>query len=89
MKGDEQKLLRALSRFPSEVEKVWLHSLPNHLTDYLYGLASLFNKYYQEVRILQEEDESLRKSRLALLCGIARVLKNGLSVLGIKAPEEM
>ena len=89
MKDDERELLKALGKFPSEAEKAWLDSLPNRLTDYLYSLASLFNKYYQEVRVLQEEDESLRKSRLILLEGVAQVLKNGLSLLGIEAPGKM
>ena len=63
--------------------------MPNILTDYLYDLATKANQYYQEVRVLQEADEKLRAPRLALLLAVSQVLKNGLYLLGIAAPEEM
>lgn len=86
---EEKQLLRLLSIFFWILAEVIDDYSPNHLTDYLYHLASEFNNYYHKVRILQEPDERARESRLRLAFSVAQVLKNGLYLLGIKAPEEM
>ena len=86
---EEKKLLRLLVRFPETVQVVFETSLPNHLADYLFELCSAFNNYYQKIRILQEEDADRRLSRLMLASGVAQVIRNGLWLLGITAPEEM
>ena len=85
----EITLLKLLRKFPWETAASAGSATPSILADYLYKLVSEFNVYYQEVQILKEEDKMLRISRLALIAGIAQVLKNGLYLLGIKAPEEM
>lgn len=85
----EREILGRLEQYGWKVVTAAGLAIPNTLTDYLYELASKASQYYQEVRVLQEADEKLRRSRLALLQGIAQVLKNGLDLLGIEAPEEM
>ena len=85
----ERDLLTFLSIYPSLIQTASFKSEPKVLTDYLFGLASIANKYYQEIRILEEENKAVRKSRLALIQGTVQVLKNGLALLGIEAPEEM
>ena len=82
----ERQILGMLTQYAWKVEA---SGMPNILTDYLYDLATKANQYYQEVRVLQEADEKLRAPRLALLLAVSQVLKNGLYLLGIAAPEEM
>ena len=82
----ERQILGMLTQYAWKVEA---SGMPNILTDYLYDLATKANQYYQEVRVVQEADEKLRAPRLALLLAVSQVLKNGLYLLGIAAPEEM
>ena len=86
---EELKLLRLLAQFISRLDDAQGSYSPNLLADYLYRLASELNNYYQKVRILEEENDRLRISRLSLIAGIAQVLRSGLYLMGISAPEEM
>jgi arginyl-tRNA synthetase len=56
---------------------------------YLFELSQTFNSFYQNVPVLPETDAAKRSLRLALCLGVAQVVRNGLSLLGIEAPEEM
>ena len=62
---------------------------PNLIANYLYELASTFNSFYASVPVLKEKDANARKARLVLIRAVTIVLKNGLMLLGIRAPEEM
>lgn len=62
---------------------------PNILTDYLFGTANSFSTFYEKCPVLKEEDEAIRDSRLFLCDLTARILKHGLSLLGIKTSEKM
>ena len=55
---------------------------------YLRELASLYHSYYDAERILVD-DEKVRAARLALVAATAQVLRNGLKVLGVSAPQKM
>jgi arginyl-tRNA synthetase len=61
---------------------------PQILANYLQSLASLFHKFYSNNKVISD-DEKLSFARLKLICGIKHVLKNGLDILGINAPEKM
>lgn len=79
------KYLLQLSETIKEVEKTLL---PNRLCDYLYELSKKFNRFYENCPVLKS-DEPVRTSRL-LLCDLtARILKLGLSLLGISVLERM
>jgi arginyl-tRNA synthetase len=84
----ERTLALLVLRFP-EVVVAAAHSYkPNMLTDYLYDLSQVYSTFYQNVPFLKA-DEGVRESRVRL-CGIvARVLKTGLTLLGIEAPERI
>ena len=56
-----------------------------HIAKYLLDVAQAFNKYYGNVRILEENEE--KESRLALVYAVTVVLKEGLRLLGVGAPE--
>jgi len=52
-------------------------------------LATLYHSYYNATPILKGDDEALRQARLAMSVAVRQVIKNGLFILGVSAPEEM
>lgn len=86
---EELNVLRKLVQFPEAVAQVSADYFPNNLCNYLFELSQNFNAFYQEVPVLQETDEQKRSFRLNLITATAQVIKNGLYLLGIEAPEEM
>jgi arginyl-tRNA synthetase len=85
----ERQLALALLRYPQVVREVAEHLEPSRLCAYLHGLATTFNGFYQHCPVLRCEDAEVRASRLRL-CAIAKhVLKDGLGLLGVTAPERM
>jgi len=85
---EEKALITYLGDFPEMVVK--LHSLlqPHLLTVFLGELATHFSKFYTEHKVVSD-DYGLTASRLALCISTATVIKNGLGLLGISAPESM
>ena len=85
----EKRLGLELSRFPDTVEFAWKELAPHRVCQYLYTVSDTFNRFYHEVKILSEEDESRRRSYLALIRLVREVLLTGIDLLGIRAPEKM
>lgn len=75
-----------LSRFGETLEMVARDLLPNRLTDYLYALAEKFNAFFRDCRV---EGAAEEKPRLVLCELTARILKQGLSILGLKTVDRM
>jgi arginyl-tRNA synthetase len=84
----EQALLNRLADFPDEVAAAARDFAPHQLTAYLKALAGAFHGYYNAERFLVD-DARLRSARLALVVATGQVLRNGLGILGIVAPDEM
>jgi arginyl-tRNA synthetase len=84
----EQNLLVTLSKYPEVVEASALHEEPHQLTHYLRELANDFHTYYNAHKFLIE-DIALRDARLKLILATRQVLRNGLNLLGVSAPEKM
>ncbi|MCU0807176.1 MAG: arginine--tRNA ligase [Candidatus Contendobacter sp.] len=84
----EEALLVALSRYPDVVESAALAHEPHQLAHYLRELATAFHAYYNEHRVLVPDD-ALRDARLNLSLATRQVIKNGLKLLGVSAPEVM
>ncbi len=84
----EQALLRRLADYPAELAAAARDFAPHVITSYLKELAHEFHSYYNAERFLVD-DERLQRARLALAVATGQVLRNGLKVLGITAPEEM
>jgi arginyl-tRNA synthetase len=84
----EQDLLKRLFEFPEVVlisaENYEVHKIANYLEE----LASSFHKFYTECRIIGSE-KNLAEARISLAVATQIVLKNGLSILGVSAPERM
>ena len=85
---DEQGLLVSLSRYPEVLQLAAVNRAPQHLVHYLRDLAASFHSYYNAHRVLVE-DEQLRTARVALALGVQQILRNGLSLLGVGAPDSM
>ena len=84
----EQDLIKNLLEFPDMVESCALSYEPHRLADYLQVIAGMFHRFYHECRVVTE-DIRLTNSRLSLCRATQIVMKNGLTILGIPAPESM
>ncbi len=84
----EQILLTELSRYPELVEAAAASLEPHLVAAWLRELANAFHSYYNSHQFLVE-DAALRNARLTLVVATRQVLKNGLDLLGLNAPEKM
>lgn len=84
----EQKLVKHMTRFEEEVLYSAINFEPHKIANYLESLASLFHKFYTECRIIGSE-KNLAEARITLIMAVKTVLKNGLTLLGLDAPEKM
>ncbi|MGM9924707.1 MAG: arginine--tRNA ligase [Bacillus sp. (in: firmicutes)] len=81
------EVVKLLQAFPATVEKAFRQLEPSVIAKYVIDLAQAFNKYYGHTHILVEDNEL--QARLALVKAVQIVLKEGLRLLGIAAPNEM
>jgi arginyl-tRNA synthetase len=81
-------LMRELSRYPEVVELAASGRAPQHVVHYLRDLAAGFHAYYNAHRVLAE-DVALRNARVALALATRQVIRNGLGLLGVSAPDSM
>jgi arginyl-tRNA synthetase len=84
----EQAVLKSLTRFPEIIEQAAANRAPHTLVHYLRELANAFHTYYNAEGFIVAE-APLRNARLALVLGVQQVLRNGLTLLGVSAPESM
>ena len=84
----EQKLIKHMHRFKEDLYYSAVNFEPHKLTSYLEVLASLFHKFYTECRIIGSE-KGLAEARMSLILAVKIILKNGLTILSIEAPEKM
>jgi arginyl-tRNA synthetase len=84
----EATLLQRMIDYPQVIENAAQELAPHLVAFYLKELAANFHSYYNASRFLVE-DEALKCARLALISAVAQVMRNGLSLLGVSAPEKM
>ena len=84
----EIQLLTLLSRFPDVIKEAALAYQPHQVAYYLKELAQALHSYYNAVTLICDE-ENLKNARFCLLQAVQQVLKNGLKILGVSAPESM
>lgn len=82
----ERSLAREIGRYPAIIQKAVEDLMPHHVCTYLYELAQAFNRFYEHNRVL---DDPRELERLALVALYANVLKDGLQLLGIHAPNHL
>ncbi len=92
---EEKELLMHLYRFDNVVEAAADKYEPNFIADYLLELAAVFNRFYQRkdaegrlVKIISDNDRETA-ARMLLVSGVRTVMREGLRLMGIEAPEEM
>ena len=86
LQAGERSLARKISQYPEVVAKATEEFLPNHITTYLYELAQAFNSFYEKNRVIGDKREAIR---LQLTKNYSGVLKSGLKLLNIAAPERV
>lgn len=84
----EITLIKTMLKFPETIGNAARLREPHHVITFLNELASAFTSFYHDCRILGEEEE-LVQARTELAKAVAQVLRNGLGILGITAPEQM
>ncbi|WP_295419366.1 arginine--tRNA ligase [Sulfurovum sp.] len=86
----EKRLAVMLLRFEDMLEQAAENAAPNHITAYLYELATLFMRFYERNPILKEGvDEATKMSRLQLADLAAKTIKQGLDILGIEVVDKL
>jgi arginyl-tRNA synthetase len=85
---EEIELIRALARYPDVLAGSARSMEPHRVTYYLMDLASTFHTYYNKHRVLVD-DPLLRCGRLNLVLAVQKVIRNGLTLLGVSAPDKM
>jgi arginyl-tRNA synthetase len=85
---EEQALIKRLLQYPEVVRGATRALEPHRVAYWLQELAGAFHPYYKNHRVIQE-DRRLMFARLALCAAVGRVIKNGLDLLGVSAPESM
>ncbi|TVM07110.1 MAG: arginine--tRNA ligase [Halomonas sp.] len=84
----EKAVFNRLARFPEVVEVAARNREPQQIAQYLLDLAGDFHTCYNAVKVMVDDD-TLRNTRLALGLATRQVLRNGLDLMGVRAPEEM
>jgi arginyl-tRNA synthetase len=85
----ERNLMLALLRLPEVAERAAELRAPNHLAEYAFELASVWNRFYETCRIIDEPEAERRASWITLAGVTRRVLVTVLDLLGIEVPERM
>jgi arginyl-tRNA synthetase len=91
---EEIGLMKKMEQFPRETAQAALDAEPHRISHYLLDLAGDFHRYYymgdrdKSYRVLCE-DRNVAMARMALVAAVASVLRNGLNLLGVEAPERM
>jgi arginyl-tRNA synthetase len=82
----ERSLARKIGEYPEVAQKAVSELMPHHICTYLYELAQEFNRFYETSRIIGDERQGLR---LELVQAYQQVLKSGLQLLNIAAPDKI
>ena len=88
VEAQELQILQRLLDYPEQIEGAARELAPHLLAFYLKDLAGGFHSYYNSTRLLVEDDR-IKSARLALAAAIRQVLRNGLEILGVGAPDRM
>ncbi|MFH0986821.1 MAG: arginine--tRNA ligase [Candidatus Micrarchaeota archaeon] len=88
-KPEEQQLIRKLGEFPAVVKSAGTNHEIHTLCQYLLDLVHTYSSFYENCPVLKAESKDLAAARLELVKSVKNVLKHGLNLLGIEAPERM
>ena len=85
----EIDLIQKMNEYGAAVAQAGKDYSPSGIANYCYELTKEFNQFYHDYSILKEENKEKRAVRLLLAANVAKLLKNGMSLLGIEVPERM
>lgn len=85
----EINLIQSLADFPAVVKAAGQSYSPALIANYIYDIVKSYNQFYHDCSILKENDQAVRSLRLELSRQTARVIRKGMSLLGIEVPERM
>lgn len=85
----ESSLIQNLASFPEVVRQAGKEYSPALIANYVYELVKEYNQFYHDFSIMKEADEQKKAFRLLLSKSVAKVIKTGMSLLGIEVPERM
>ena len=85
----EQELIKSVTLFPSTLKEAGEAYSPALIANYVYSLVKEYNQFYHDHSILAESDETVRSFRLILSETVSKIIKTGMSLLGIDVPERM
>ncbi len=88
VEDEELRLIKTLAGFQEQVEKSAATLHPHVIFTYLMSLAGAFHGYYNKHKVITE-DKALSAARLSLVLAVKKVIRNGLCLLGVSAPERM
>ena len=84
----EQELVKVMSGYSDLIARAGAQHEPHQLTYYLRDLAQALHAYYNAHQFIVD-DEALRNARLCLIKAAQQIIRNGLDILGVSAPEQM
>ena len=85
----ETDLIQKLNDFGAAVAQAGIDYSPSGIANYCYELTKQFNQFYHDYSILNADSEAEKTVRLVLAANVAKVIKNGMELLGIEVPERM
>jgi arginyl-tRNA synthetase len=85
----ELAVIKQLARLPEAARRAGAAYAPYIIAEWLYSTAREFARFYRDLSVLKAETPELRAARLALVDATSQGLRNGLALLGIRAPERM
>ena len=85
----EIDLIQKMQAYGAAVEQAGKDYSPSGIANYCYELTKEFNSWYHDYSVLNAEDEQARLTRLVLAKNVAKIIRNGMALLGIEVPERM
>ena len=85
----EETLIQLIAGYPSIVKEAGDTCSPACIANYIYELVKEYNQFYHDYSILNDPDEEVKTLRLILSANVAKIIKSGMSLLGINVPERM
>ncbi|MDR0744120.1 MAG: arginine--tRNA ligase [Tannerella sp.] len=85
----EEALIQLLTEYPSIVKEAGETYSPACIANYIYELAREYNQFYHDYSILHEENDNIKRVRIRLSESVSKVIRSGMSLLGIEMPERM
>lgn len=85
----EENLIQMIADYAQTIQEAGREYSPAYIANYIYDLVKEYNQFYHDFSILREENPEVKSFRLVLSANVAKIVKSGMSLLGIEVPERM